>query len=114
MSLRDYKNKQEKVFMQQTPHQTSYGVIAIHKIIIRKVGYVSYNNTLNVVCTNLKIPTFTKSENQLKEEAIEYNIGKITFMVNSSEYVIDETEDFGKIHAYKKNRYHFGYTCCLC
>jgi dihydrolipoamide dehydrogenase len=83
-------------------HKASDEGIAIAEILSGQAGHVNYDTIPNVVYTHPEIASVGKSENQLKDEAIEYNVGKFPFMANSRGRVIGETEGFVKILACKK------------
>jgi dihydrolipoamide dehydrogenase len=67
-----------------------------------QMPHIDYNNIPGVIYTWPEVATVGKTEEQLKEEGIEYNVGKVPFMANSRARAVGSTDGFAKILADKK------------
>ena len=83
-------------------HKAEDEGIAVAEIIAGQAGHVNYDAIPSVVYTSPEVASVGKTENQLKEENIEYKIGKFPFLANSRAKVNNESEGFIKILADKK------------
>ena len=77
------------------------GVAAVEYIAGQK-GHVDYDKVPSVVYTHPEIAAVGKTEEQLKADGIEYNVGKFPFMANSRARANSDTDGFVKILACKK------------
>ena len=80
-------------------HKAEDEGIAVAENIAGQSGHVNYNTIPGVIYTSPEVATVGKTEEQLKEEKIDYKIGKFSFMANSRAKAIDDTEGFIKILA---------------
>jgi len=80
-------------------HKAEEEGIAVAEIIAGQAGHVNYNVIPGVVYTTPEVATVGKTEEQLKNESIQYKIGKFPFLANSRAKVNNETEGFVKILA---------------
>ena len=80
-------------------HKAEEEGIAVAEIIAGQAGHVNYNVIPGVVYTSPEVATVGKTEEQLKNESIQYKVGKFPFLANSRAKVNNETEGFVKILA---------------
>ncbi len=80
-------------------HKAEDEGIAVAENIAGQSGHVNYNTIPGVIYTSPEVATVGKTEEQLKDENIDYKIGKFSFMANSRAKAIDDTEGFVKILA---------------
>ena len=80
-------------------HKAEEEGIAVAEIIAGQSGHVNYDVIPGVVYTSPEIASIGKTEEQLKQEKIDYRIGKFPFLANSRAKVTNETEGFVKILA---------------
>ncbi|WP_373084302.1 dihydrolipoyl dehydrogenase [Sneathiella sp.] len=78
------------------------GVVCVEKLAGQK-PHINYNTIPGVIYTWPEIATVGKTEEQLKEAGVEYNIGKVPFMANSRARANGFTDGFVKILADKKS-----------
>ena len=83
-------------------HKAEDEGIAVAEIISGQAGHVNYEVIPAVIYTSPEVAMVGKTEEQLKKENINYNIGKFPFIANSRAKVINDTEGFVKIIADKK------------
>ena len=83
-------------------HKAEEEGIAVAEIIAGQAGHVNYDIIPGVVYTSPEVATVGKTEEQLKEQKIDYKIGKFPFLANSRAKVNNETDGFVKILACKK------------
>ena len=83
-------------------HKAEDEGIAVAENIAGQSGHVNYNTIPGVIYTSPEVATVGKTEEQLKEEKIDYKIGKFSFIANSRAKAIDDTEGFIKILAEAK------------
>jgi dihydrolipoamide dehydrogenase len=83
-------------------HKAEEEGIAAVEHIIGEGGHVNYDAIPGVIYTFPEVANVGKSEEQLKEEGIPYNIGVFPFMANSRARCNDEAEGMVKILACKK------------
>lgn len=83
-------------------HKASEEGIAVAEIIAGQHGHVNYSAIPSVIYTHPEIASVGATEEQLKAQGIEYNIGKFPFVANSRARTTAETEGFVKIIACKK------------
>ena len=80
-------------------HKAEDEGVAVAENIAGQSGHVNYNTIPGVIYTSPEVATVGKTEEQLKDENIDYKIGKFSFMANSRAKAIDDTEGFVKILA---------------
>ena len=83
-------------------HKAEDEGVAVAENIAGQSGHVNYDTIPGVIYTTPEVASIGKTEEQLKEENIEYKIGKFSFMANSRAKAIDDAEGFVKILADKK------------
>ncbi|KCZ50593.1 dihydrolipoyl dehydrogenase [Hyphomonas pacifica] len=83
-------------------HKAEDDGVAVAELIAGKAGHVDYNLVPSVVYTKPEIAWVGKTEEQLKEEGVEYVKGKFPFMANSRARTNHETDGFVKVLADKK------------
>ena len=83
-------------------HKAEDEGIAVAENIAGQSGHVNYDTIPGVVYTTPEVASIGKTEEQLKEENIDYKIGKFSFMANSRAKAIDDAEGFVKILADEK------------
>ena len=82
-------------------HKAEEEGIAVAENIAGQAGHVNYNIIPGVIYTTPEVATVGKTEEQLKNEKIEYKIGKFPFMANSRAKTVNQPEGFVKILADK-------------
>ena len=80
-------------------HKAEDEGIAVAENIDGQSGHVNYDTIPGVIYTTPEVASIGKTEEQLKELNIKYNVGKFSFMANSRAKAIDDTEGFVKILA---------------
>src|SRR5262249_52750271 len=80
-------------------HKAEDEGIAIAEILAGQAGHVNYDVIPNVVYTYPEIATVGKSEEELKEAGVAYNVGKFPFTANGRAKANLTTEGFVKILA---------------
>ena len=83
-------------------HKAEEEGIAVAEIIVGQSGHVNYDTIPGVIYTSPEVASIGKTEEQLKENKIDYKVGKFPFMANSRAKAIDEPEGFVKILADSK------------
>ena len=83
-------------------HKAEDEGIAVAEIIAGQAGHVNYEVIPAVVYTYPEVAVVGKTEEQLRNENIQYKIGKFPFLANSRAKVNSETDGFVKIIADKK------------
>jgi dihydrolipoamide dehydrogenase len=83
-------------------HKAEEEGIAVAEIIAGQAGHVNYDIIPGVVYTSPEVAVVGKTEEQLKEENINYKVGKFPFLANSRAKVNNETDGFVKILADEK------------
>lgn len=78
------------------------GVVCVERIA-GQAGHIDYDAIPGVVYTWPEVATVGKTEEQLKEDNVAYNIGKFPFLANSRARANQDTEGFIKILADKKS-----------
>ena len=77
------------------------GVVCVEMMAGQK-PHINYDTIPGVIYTWPEVATVGKTEEQLKEAGVEYNVGKVPFMANSRARANGFTEGFAKILADKK------------
>jgi dihydrolipoamide dehydrogenase len=80
-------------------HKAEDEGVAVAEIIAGQAGHVNYDVIPNVVYTYPELASVGKSEEELKEAGITYNVGKFPFTANGRAKVNLQTEGFVKILA---------------
>jgi dihydrolipoamide dehydrogenase len=83
-------------------HKAEEEGIAVAEIIAGQAGHVNYDIIPGVVYTSPEVAYVGKTEEQLKQESVNYKVGKFPFLANSRAKVNNETEGFVKILADSK------------
>ncbi|CCI10477.1 unnamed protein product [Albugo candida] len=84
-------------------HKAEEEGIAAVEIMLGKHGHVNYNAIPGVIYTHPEVACVGKTEEQLKEEGISYNVGKFPMIANSRARAVGETDGFVKVLAQKDN-----------
>ena len=84
-------------------HKAEEEGIAVAEIIAGQAGHVNYDVIPGVVYTSPEVATVGKTEEQLKNENIDYKVGKFPFLANSRAKVNNETDGFVKMLADAKS-----------
>ena len=80
-------------------HKAEEEGMAVAEIIAGQSGHVNYDIIPGVIYTSPEVATIGKTEEQLKEQKVDYKVGKFPFMANSRAKAIDEPDGFVKILA---------------
>ena len=78
-------------------HKAEDEGIAVAENIAGQSGHINYDTIPGVIYTTPEVASIGKTEEQLKENNVDYKIGKFPFMANSRAKAIDDTEGFVKI-----------------
>ncbi len=80
-------------------HKAEDEGVAVAEILAGQAGHVNYDVIPNVVYTYPELASIGKSEEELKEAGVTYNVGKFPFTANGRAKVNLQTEGFVKILA---------------
>jgi len=80
-------------------HKAEDEGVALAEILAGQAGHVNYDAIPSVVYTYPEVASVGKTEEQLKDEGIAYNVGKFPFMANGRAKVNRTTDGFVKILA---------------
>jgi dihydrolipoamide dehydrogenase len=83
-------------------HKASDEGVVVAEIIDGQHGHINYDTIPGVVYTHPEIASVGKTEDELKNNNVEYKIGKFPFLANSRARTSGETDGFVKIIACKK------------
>ncbi len=83
-------------------HKAEDEGVVLAEMLAGQTGHIDYNLIPGVVYTYPEVASIGKLEEQLKEEGVEYNVGKFPFMANGRARAMNATEGFVKILADKK------------
>ncbi|MEM9839737.1 MAG: dihydrolipoyl dehydrogenase [Pseudomonadota bacterium] len=83
-------------------HKAEEEAVAVAEVIAKGHGHVDYNIIPGVVYTDPEVASVGKTEEQLKEEGVDYSVGKFPFTANSRAKTNHETDGFVKVLADKK------------
>lgn len=83
-------------------HKAEEEGVLVAELIGGVKGHIDYDAIPGVVYTWPEVAQVGKSEEQLKEAGIEYNVGKFPFMANGRARAMNATDGFVKILADKK------------
>jgi dihydrolipoamide dehydrogenase len=82
-------------------HKAEDEGVAVAEILAGKAGHVNYEVIPNVVYTYPEVATLGRTEEELKEAGVAYNVGKFPFTANGRAKVNRTTDGFVKILADK-------------
>jgi dihydrolipoamide dehydrogenase len=82
-------------------HKAEEDGVAAVEIMAGQAGHVDYNLVPGVIYTAPEVASVGRTEEQLKDAGVKYNIGKFPFMANSRSRSTGETEGFVKVLADK-------------
>ena len=80
-------------------HKAEDDAVACVELIAGKPGHVNYDLVPGVVYTYPEVASIGKREDQLKDEGVQYKVGKFPFVANSRAKTNHETDGFVKILA---------------
>jgi dihydrolipoamide dehydrogenase len=80
-------------------HKAEDEGIAVAEIIANGHGHINYDAIPSVVYTHPEVAWVGKTEEQLKKEGTNYNVGMFPFMANSRAKTVDDAEGFVKVLA---------------
>ena len=83
-------------------HKAEEEGIAAVELIAGKAGHVNYDTVPNIVYTWPEVGAVGKTEEELKEAGIPYNIGKFSFKANSRGRCTGDNDGLVKILAHKE------------
>lgn len=78
-------------------HKAEEEGVAAVEIMAGQKAHIDHNLIPGVIYTAPEVANVGKTEEQLKEAGIKYNIGKFPFMANSRGRAVDQTDGFVKI-----------------
>ncbi|GAC1464442.1 MAG: dihydrolipoyl dehydrogenase [Isosphaeraceae bacterium] len=84
-------------------HKAEDEGVAFAELLAGKAGHVNYETIPSVIYTWPEVASVGKTEEQLKELKLDYNIGKFPFAANGRARAMDETEGLVKILADPKS-----------
>ncbi len=93
---------------QMLAHKAEEEGIVVVETLAGQHGHVNYEAIPGVVYTHPEVATVGKTEEELKEAGIKYNVGKFPFMANSRARAIGESDGFVKILADKETDEVYG------
>ncbi|MGH1419508.1 MAG: dihydrolipoyl dehydrogenase [Hyphomicrobiaceae bacterium] len=80
-------------------HKAEEDGVAVAELLVGKAGHVNYETVPGVIYTYPEVASVGKSEEELKEVGISYNVGKFPFLANGRAKVNRTTEGFVKVLA---------------
>jgi dihydrolipoamide dehydrogenase len=80
-------------------HKAEDEGVAVAEILAGQAGHVNYDVIPNVIYTYPELASVGKSEEELKQAGIAYNVGKFPFTANGRAKANQQTEGFVKILA---------------
>ncbi|OEL18696.1 Dihydrolipoyl dehydrogenase, mitochondrial [Dichanthelium oligosanthes] len=83
-------------------HKAEEDGVACVEFIAGKEGHVDYDTVPGVVYTHPEVASVGKTEEQVKEAGIAYQVGKFPLMANSRAKAIDDAEGLVKVVAEKE------------
>lgn len=84
-------------------HKAEEEGVAVAEIIAGQHGHVNYATIPGVIYTHPEVASVGLTEKEVREQGIEYSIGKFPFLANSRARANGDTEGFVKIIADKKS-----------
>ncbi|CAK0784019.1 dihydrolipoamide dehydrogenase precursor [Coccomyxa viridis] len=83
-------------------HKAEEDGVACVENIAGKAGHVNYNTVPSIVYTHPEVASVGKTEEQVKNEGMDYRVGKFAFVANSRARSVDDTEGLVKFISDKK------------
>ena len=83
-------------------HKAEDEGVAVAEIIAGQSGHIDYDAIPGIVYTWPEVAGLGKTEEQLQEAGIEYNVGKFPFTANARARAMGDTDGFVKILADKE------------
>jgi dihydrolipoamide dehydrogenase len=83
-------------------HKAEEEGVALAEMLAGQSGHVNYETVPGIVYTWPEVATVGKTEEQLKEEGVEYTVGKFPFTANGRARAANMTDGFVKMLADKK------------
>ncbi|RLQ89083.1 dihydrolipoyl dehydrogenase [Notoacmeibacter ruber] len=83
-------------------HKAEDEGIAVAEILAGQAGHVNYDAIPSVVYTEPEVASVGKTEEELKDEGVEYNVGKFNYSANGRARAMLTTDGFVKVLADKK------------
>lgn len=83
-------------------HKAEEEGVALAEMLSGQAGHVNYGIIPSVVYTYPEVAAVGKTEDQLKEEGVDYNVGKFPFTANGRAKANRQTDGFVKVLADKK------------
>lgn len=83
-------------------HKAEEEGIACVEMIATGHGHIDYHTVPSIVYTHPEIASVGRSEEQLKEDGVEYNVGKFPFLANGRARAIDQVQGLVKVLADKE------------
>ncbi len=83
-------------------HKAEEDGVALAEMIAGEAGHVDYGKVPGVVYTWPEVASVGKTEEQLKEDGVDYSVGKFPFTANGRAKAMESTEGFVKILEDKK------------
>ncbi|WP_417843715.1 dihydrolipoyl dehydrogenase [Thalassospira sp.] len=83
-------------------HKAEEDGVALAEMIAGEAGHVDYGKVPGVVYTWPEVASVGKTEEQLKDEGVDYSVGKFPFTANARAKAMESTEGFVKILEDKK------------
>ncbi|MFC4351922.1 dihydrolipoyl dehydrogenase [Fodinicurvata halophila] len=83
-------------------HKAEEEGVAVAEMLAGQKGHVNYETVPGIVYTWPEVANVGKTEEALKEEGVEYNVGKFPFTANGRARAMNATDGFVKILADKK------------
>lgn len=80
-------------------HKAEDEGVVLAEMLAGQSGHIDYNLIPGVVYTHPEIASVGKTEEQLKQEGVSYNVGKFPFMANGRARAMNATDGFVKILA---------------
>lgn len=80
-------------------HKAEDEGVVLAEMLAGQTGHIDYNLIPGVVYTHPEIASVGKTEEQLKQEGVAYNVGKFPFMANGRARAMNATDGFVKIIA---------------
>jgi dihydrolipoamide dehydrogenase len=90
------------IFGPMLAHKAEDEGVAVAELLAGKAGHVNYNIIPAVVYTAPELAWVGRTEQQLQQENIPYNVGKFNFRVNGRALAMAETDGFVKVLAHAK------------
>lgn len=78
------------------------GIVCVESIVSNHEPHIDYNCVPSVIYTHPEVAWVGKTEEQLKQEGVQYKIGRFPMAANSRAKTINEPEGFVKVLSDKK------------